>query len=170
MSKNNSKSFSEFISANRLSVILGIIIVVFFGLMFWLSNQNKIDLSKVDTQKVISASEQSGGIGDHIHEGTSSNSKVVLIQYGDFQCPACSTINPKIAALAKDYGKKITMIFRNYPISPQPQKQQVYKENIGKCTIFCTNIKTIGELLAQLSAPSFIKNMPKRWAYQISIS
>lgn len=118
MSKNKSKfSFTEFISANRLSVILGIIIVVFFGLMFWLSNQNKIDLSKVDTQKVISASEQSGGIGDHIYEGTSSNSKVVLIQYGDFQCPACSTINPKIAALAKDYGKKITMIFRNYPIS-----------------------------------------------------
>ena len=118
MSKDKSKfKLGEFISANRMPVILIIIIAVFFSLMFWLSNQNKIDLSKVDTKKIIPASEQSGGIGDHVYDNTSHNSKVTLIEYGDFQCPSCATVSPKILSLAKEYGKKITIIFRNYPIN-----------------------------------------------------
>lgn len=118
MSKDKSKfKLGEFISANRMPVILIIIIAVFFSLMFWLSNQNKIDLSKVDTKKIIPANEQSGGIGDHVYDDTSHNSKVTLIEYGDFQCPSCATVSPKILSLAKEYGKKITIIFRNYPIN-----------------------------------------------------
>ena len=110
------KTIGEFVSENRLAVILGVIIVAFLGLMFWMSESNKIDLSSVDIYKEIPASHQNGQIGEHIYEGSAKKSKVVLIEYGDFQCGGCATISSKVKALAKEYGDKITVIFRNFPI------------------------------------------------------
>jgi len=79
------------------------------------NDSNKIDVSKVDVAKVQQPTADNGNIGDHIYGKKDSN--VVLIEFGDFQCPACSKENPKIMKIAEDYKDKITFIFRNFPLT-----------------------------------------------------
>ncbi len=112
--------FKEFVSENKMPIILSVIILAFLGFVFWLSESNKIDLSNVDTSKVIAASSQTGDIEEHVYPSSNKNAKVVLIEYGDFQCPACSTMSPKLKALSEEYGDKIAVVFRNFPLSGRP--------------------------------------------------
>ena len=109
--------FKEFVSENKMPIILSVIILAFLGFVFWLSESNKIDLSNVDTSKVIAASSQTGDIEEHVYPSSNKNAKVVLIEYGDFQCPACATMSPKLKALSEEYGDKIAVVFRNFPLS-----------------------------------------------------
>ena len=109
--------FKEFVSENKMPIILSVIILAFLGFVFWLSESNKIDLSNIDASKNIAASSQSGDIEEHVYPASNKNAKVVLIEYGDFQCPACSTMSPKLKALSEEYGDKIAVIFRNFPLS-----------------------------------------------------
>ena len=112
--------FKEFVSENKMPIILSVIILAFLGFVFWLSESNKIDLNNVDTSKVIAASSQTGDIEEHVYPSSNKNAKVVLIEYGDFQCPACSTMSPKLKALSEEYGDKIAVVFRNFPLSGRP--------------------------------------------------
>lgn len=98
-------------------IIFVAVVVVLFGGAVYLSNKDKvsIDTSHIDTTKVVSASAQSGNIGDHVFG--QPNSKVVLVQYGDFQCPGCGAAYPNIKQLITKYQGQITFIFRNFPLT-----------------------------------------------------
>ena len=50
------------------------------------------------------------------HRISSSNSKITLVEFGDFQCPACSASHPIIKQLLSDYKNELTFVFRNYPL------------------------------------------------------
>lgn len=43
-------------------------------------------------------------------------SKVTFTEFGDFQCPACSAFEPTFAKIVKDYGKKIKIVFKEFPL------------------------------------------------------
>ncbi len=46
----------------------------------------------------------------------SRNSKVILIEYGDFQCPACGFYFPIVKKLTEDYQDKLVFVSRNFPL------------------------------------------------------
>lgn len=41
---------------------------------------------------------------------------VTLIEYGDFQCPACAAYHPLLDQLLKEYGDRVAFIWRHYPL------------------------------------------------------
>ncbi|HEY1074928.1 MAG TPA: DsbA family protein [Patescibacteria group bacterium] len=43
--------------------------------------------------------------------------KVTLVEFGDFQCPACGSAYPVLKQIKADYGDRITFAFRNYPLT-----------------------------------------------------
>ncbi len=45
------------------------------------------------------------------------NAKVSVIEYGDFQCPACAAYQPTVHQMLSDYGDRIVFVFRNFPLS-----------------------------------------------------
>lgn len=45
-----------------------------------------------------------------------SNAKVVIQEFSDFQCPFCSRVNPTMAQVMDEYGDKVEVIWRNYPL------------------------------------------------------
>lgn len=49
---------------------------------------------------------------------TSGNkdAKAILVEYGDFQCPACGAIHPLIKQLESDYKDKMLFVFRHFPL------------------------------------------------------
>jgi len=51
---------------------------------------------------------------DHI-EGD-INAKAVLVEYGDFQCPACAAYYPLVEQLTEEYGDRMAFVFRHFPL------------------------------------------------------
>jgi protein-disulfide isomerase len=44
------------------------------------------------------------------------NAKVTIVEYSDFQCPFCAKGAERLAELRKKYGKKIKIVFKNFPL------------------------------------------------------
>ena len=42
---------------------------------------------------------------------------VTLVEYGDYQCPACAAAHPMVKVILKRLGAKLRFVFRNMPLS-----------------------------------------------------
>ncbi|MBI2676488.1 MAG: DsbA family protein [Candidatus Yanofskybacteria bacterium] len=42
--------------------------------------------------------------------------KVILIEYGDFQCPACAAYHPLVEKLIAEHGKDFQFVYRHFPL------------------------------------------------------
>src|SRR6476646_9122677 len=51
---------------------------------------------------------------DHI-EGD-LKAAVLLVEYGDYECPHCGHAHPIVKRLQKHFGKKLGFVFRNFPL------------------------------------------------------
>jgi protein-disulfide isomerase len=99
----------------RWIIFVAAVILLIGGLVVWSRYANpSIDVSNVNGNAVIAAGDLNGNIGDHTFNDTQSD--VVLIEYGDFQCPGCRSAFPNVKTLLSDYDDKITFIFRNFPL------------------------------------------------------
>lgn len=56
-----------------------------------------------------------------------AHSKVTLVEFGDFQCPACGAEYPIVTQILQNYKGKINYVFRNFPL-PQHQNSHVAAE------------------------------------------
>lgn len=45
-----------------------------------------------------------------------ANAKIQIVEFADFECPACQMIQPEIKRLLADYGESIDFVFRVIPI------------------------------------------------------
>ena len=45
------------------------------------------------------------------------NANVVLVEYSDFQCPACGLYYPIVKQLVTEYEKEIAFVYRHFPLS-----------------------------------------------------
>ncbi len=95
-------------------IFAAVCVVLFGGLIIWSSRDN-IDVSKVNANKIQPASKNSGDIADHVFGN--KESKVVLIEYGDFQCPGCGSAHPTIKAVTEKYEQQMAFVFRNFPLT-----------------------------------------------------
>lgn len=96
-------------------IIFVAVCVLTLGSLVAVSNRNKIDVSNVDANKIQVASEAAGNIGEHVFG--KQDSKVVLVEYGDFQCPGCGGMHPIVKELTEKYKGQVTFIFRNFPLT-----------------------------------------------------
>lgn len=44
------------------------------------------------------------------------NARVVIQEFSDFQCPFCSRVNPTMSRIMEEYGDRIRVVWRNYPL------------------------------------------------------
>ncbi len=52
------------------------------------------------------------------HTKGSENAPVTLVEYGDFQCPACATYYPIVErVIAEEGGDKVRFVFRHFPLA-----------------------------------------------------
>lgn len=52
---------------------------------------------------------------DHI-EGPPS-AAATLVEYGDYQCPACGMAYPEVKRLQGEFGRSLRFVFRNFPLT-----------------------------------------------------
>ncbi len=97
-------------------IFSAVVVALLGGLIVWarLSNPS-IDVSSVNNNSIISASAQNGDIADHTKG--SQDGKVLLVEYGDFQCPSCLRAHPNVNSLIEEYNDDVTLVFRNFPLT-----------------------------------------------------
>lgn len=95
-------------------IFAAVCVVLFGGLVVWSSRDN-IDVSSVKENEVLAASENSGNIADHVYGN--KDSKVILIEYGDFQCPGCAAAHPILKSLSEKYENELAFVYRNFPLT-----------------------------------------------------
>lgn len=68
------------------------------------------------TVEVIPISKSAySGLGEDYRKGN-DNAKVVITEFADFQCPACARISETLGTISKEYGDRVLLVFRNYPL------------------------------------------------------
>lgn len=95
-------------------IFVAVVVVLFGGLIIW-SQKDKLDVAKVNTSKIQPATVQSGNIADHVFGN--KNAKVVLIEYGDYQCPGCGSVYPTVKTVTEKYKDNLAFVFRNFPLT-----------------------------------------------------
>lgn len=95
-------------------IIFAAVAVGLLAVLVIISGGNKANVATINTSSILSATEDSGNIADHVFG--KADSKVVLIEYGDFQCPTCKTTHPIIKQLTEKYEGQIAFAFRNFPL------------------------------------------------------
>jgi protein-disulfide isomerase len=93
------------IMSKRFLIILVVLAALFAGFL-WFSKAK-------ETAKAPSGNE-TGKVSNHV--AGSGNKKVTIIEYGDFECPACGAYYPIIEQVREKYGEDITFQFRNFPL------------------------------------------------------
>lgn len=58
---------------------------------------------------------------DHVRGNPQAD--IVIVEYGDFQCPYCARAHPTLAALQKRYGERIALVYRHLPLDKHPYAQ-----------------------------------------------
>lgn len=96
-------------------IIFAVICVAVIGGLIAVSRQGKIDVSDIDSTRPIGAESRNGNIADHLYGN--KDSKVMLVEYGDYQCPGCGSAFPVVKKVTEKYKDQIGFIFRNFPLT-----------------------------------------------------
>jgi protein-disulfide isomerase len=56
-------------------------------------------------------------ITDKDHSFGSKNAKVTLVTFSDFECPYCGRFYPTVKEIMKQYGDKVRVVFKHFPLS-----------------------------------------------------
>jgi protein-disulfide isomerase len=59
---------------------------------------------------------------DSSHSTGKLDAKVVVVEFGDYQCPACATVNPFVKQLIAENkdNPNFSFVFRNFPLAMHP--------------------------------------------------
>ena len=92
--------------AKVLTAILVLVVAGMIGLFVMANGGDKSpDSTKLDTAALVRDDSHKIGTG-----------KVQVVEFSDFQCPACANVYPVIKQLFAAYSDKITLVYRNYPL------------------------------------------------------
>ncbi len=73
--------------------------------------------SSTDSQDIVLAIPVSEK--DHIKGNPLA--KVTLVEYGDFQCPACRVYAPTVKNLSTEFGDQLRVVYRHFPLVQHKQ-------------------------------------------------
>ncbi len=92
----------------RYAVPLGILAVtIILIVLVALGANGGVDYTRgVASEQPLSAEWSRGNI----------DSKVVIMGYSDFQCPACRAYEPLVNQLYKEYGDRVLFVYRHFPL------------------------------------------------------
>ncbi|MDR1076040.1 MAG: DsbA family protein [Xanthomonadaceae bacterium] len=97
------------------------------------------------------------GPQDH-HQGN-LNAPLVLVEYGDFQCPYCSIAHALVKRLQHRFGDRFCFVFRQFPLRqlhPHAQRAAELSEAAGSQGLFWPMYDLLFEHQKQLDDQSLV--------------
>lgn len=93
------------------SVIAILVIGSIFGMIKLASKSQNSDSNSNSLVLTVSA------INDNENVKGNKEAKVTLIEYSDFQCPACGSYYPILKKVSEDWGAQVRFAYRHFPLS-----------------------------------------------------
>lgn len=98
-----------------IGFIIIIIVLMFGGVLIFSRNSGDVNPSaKIPASDLISADSPSTG---------PENAKVTIVEFSDFECPACGLAHPAVREILAKNKDKVRFVYRNFPL-PQHQYAQ----------------------------------------------
>ena len=94
-------------------IIFALIVVGTLGGLIAFSKKDSVNVDDIDTAQIITATDTA--TGDHVYGN--KDAKVILFEYGDFQCPGCAGAYSQLKAIKQEYEQQIAFVFRNFPLT-----------------------------------------------------
>jgi protein-disulfide isomerase len=86
---------------------IGAVILVLIGLMFW----------GVSGSSNINPPFEVGVVHPLDNVEGNAKSKVVIVEYSDFECPACRSYYAVMKQLMVEFGGQVAFVYRNFPLT-----------------------------------------------------
>lgn len=83
--------------------IIGSTALILAGALMWFSRP----ISEVPLEKLVSKDAWTTG---------STNPKAVLVEFSDFECPACGAAQPEVKKVIDKYRDKLKFVYRHFPL------------------------------------------------------
>ncbi len=87
-------------------------LVLVLGFLVWAVSQEKTDQG--DSSGAV---EFSLALNEDDNTYGPPDAEVTLVEFGDFECPACRSAFPVIDELKEDYGDEVQFVYRHFPLS-----------------------------------------------------
>ncbi|MFN2576140.1 MAG: DsbA family protein [Pyrinomonadaceae bacterium] len=97
---------------------LAIIVIVLVAALVagWVLLRSSREQRNASTPTPDPAAEAKGAEPPHVRGNP--NAPVTLEEFGDFQCPTCGTYYPEVKKIENEFGDRLKVIFREYPLLP----------------------------------------------------
>lgn len=56
-------------------------------------------------------------VGAEDHRQGNKDAPCTLVEYGDYECPSCGQAYPIVKRVQKHFGKRLSFVFRNFPLT-----------------------------------------------------
>jgi protein-disulfide isomerase len=102
-------------------VIIGGVLVAVIAAVVLMSQRAATDADATAQQNTNAGATPAGprqvaaGAPDPYQRG-GARAPVTLEEFSDFQCPACGGLEPGLRKVVNDYGERVRLTFRNYPL------------------------------------------------------
>jgi protein-disulfide isomerase len=108
----------DFLNRNKPVFIIGFVtVLIFLGIIYTAQNSTPQGptLRKIENVNLLEKYTPTRGTRDP---------KITLVEFSDFECPACKAFHPIIEQLTTKYSKYMLVAFRNFPLPQHTQAKQ----------------------------------------------
>ena len=102
------------IKKDTLAVVVPLVLIVVLAIA--IGNINRIFPSPAAASKLNEIRHKVNYNASSSMLGTSPNATVTLIEFSDFQCPACQMAVPEVQKVIEYYGDEVNVVFKHFPI------------------------------------------------------
>lgn len=88
-------------------IILATVALV-VGAIFFLSRPSNAKPVRADEKLLL---------GAHSYKIATDSATATLVEFGDYQCPACGAYSPVVDQVMKDFAGSLNFVFREYPLT-----------------------------------------------------
>ena len=102
-----------------LKIVLAALVVCFIALAILVFSQInnkdlKVDYTSYNAYGIIEGDENNGNIGDQVRG--KKDSKIVVLEYSDFECPGCAGAQNRINKIYDKYKDKVAFVSRSLKV------------------------------------------------------
>lgn len=101
-------------SGNKPMILIGLLTLVAFFVIVYLDGKNEVkvdEVVKVDPSIFLTP---------QTHIRGEASASATLVEFSDFQCPACGAFYPLLKQLEQEFGNKLRVVYKHYPLPQHP--------------------------------------------------
>lgn len=102
-----------------IAIVSALFLLLFVGIIVVAKNKNKpqtengaVKFSNSGHTRMLTKEGKDASIS-----ASQATRAITMVEYGDFQCPACKAYHPLVLDLLKAYPEQLKLIFKNYPLT-----------------------------------------------------